>query len=436
MIRKFLGICLLLVASTLSWAAPGNTVEKFALVIANRDYQKQDASLSNTIRDAEVISQSLRKLDFTVTQLSNLTRPQMVAEIAAFASNLPQGATALIYYAGHGMQIGGANYLIPVDMELTGEQSVPLKSYPLNTLLERLAASKAAVNLVVLDACRNNPFQPRSVIRYRSFDNLGLAPVQSPRGTFIAYSTAPGQLAADGKGSNSLYAITLARTLLEPSLELREVFERVGAIVRKTTLDDQIPWYESSLTEKYYFLPPNGITVQAGKPLPYANQSPSHRALQRSLEATAPLDSAHWFELLEPGETDALHREIEQRAKSVSADDIPELLQKAQGGNLVAQTTLGLVLREGYGDQRQSNTQAIGWLSKAAEEGFPIAQIELGEMYYAGKYLPTDKDKSRYWLEQAGTGSTRARLDLLQLRVEQGDWRSLLPRNTQELPGR
>lgn len=433
LIRLFL--LTLLLSCPAVWAA-GNGLEKFALVIGNRDYLKSDGTLGNTLRDAELMAQSLKSLGFTVTERNNLGRSQLMNEVAGFAASLPAGATALIYYAGHGMQVGGANYLVPVDMELTSEQSVPVRAYPLNTLLERLAAARSAVNIVVLDACRNNPFQPRSPVRYRSFTDLGLASIQAPRGTLVAYSTAPGQLAADGKGGNSIYTATLAKALLEPQMELRAIFDKVGAQVRRSTLDDQIPWYETSLTDQYFFQPPAGVALAPGKPLAYANGQRADANPRRGLTApagafTSTRGAANWFASLSPTEWDSLHWEIEQRVKRMTADEIPELEHKAEGGSLVAQTTLGLLYREGTDKAvdpssgkitryNASNRKALQWLLKAAEAGFPIAQVELGEMYYAGQGVDRDLGECQRWLESANrSGYTRARLDLMQLQMEQ-----------------
>jgi uncharacterized caspase-like protein len=217
-----LGVAIGMMFLALSVFAAGNVADKFALVIGNRDYSRAEQSLPNAARDAELMAESLRKLGFQVSERRNLKRADFVSAVGDFAERLPEGATAFVFYAGHGMQIGGNNFLTPVDLVPTSEQTISLKSYPLKTLLDRLSSSKSAVNIVVLDACRNNPFQPNGAIRYRSFADLGLAPVQAPRGTLVAYSTSPGQLAADGQGKNSVYTESLAKALLQPKRELEE----------------------------------------------------------------------------------------------------------------------------------------------------------------------------------------------------------------------
>jgi hypothetical protein len=419
--------CLLALFAHLALAA-GNTVDKFALVIGNQAYASQARSLSNPRSDAALMARSLRQLGFAVTERSDLTRSQMLEEVAAFSGRLTEGSTALVYFAGHGMQISGANYLVPVDMVPTSEQSVPLKTYPLDTLLERLSAAKSAVNLVVLDACRDNPFQPPNPVRYRSFANLGLAEIKkAPRGTLIAYSTAPGQQAADGKEANSVYTAALAKVILEPGLEIRKVFDKVGNLVRKRTLDDQIPWYAGSLADEYYFKPPEGVTVVAGKSLLLADAGQRSTTARRGMEA----EPVQWFHNLTNPEWSQLDWEIQQRALRLTADEIPLLEHKAEGGNLLAQTTLGIVYLEGVDKAvdatgkivryNASNVKARKWLRQAADAGFPVAQVVLGEMYYQAQDEEGSLAEARHWLEQAArVDYTRARLDLMQLKGETG----------------
>ena len=413
--------------------AAGNSVEKYALVIGNRDYLARQASLPNAVNDANLLAKSLRAVGFKVTQRNNLKRDDFFAATREFAAQLPEGSTALVYYAGHGMQIGGGNFLTPVDMAVTSEQSVAVKSYPLKSLLEQLAGAKSAVNVVVLDACRNNPFQPQSAVRYRSFADLGLAKTQAPRGTLIAYSTSPGQLAADGTGSNSIYSAALARQLAEPERELEEIFKRVSSEVRKSTLDDQIPWYESSLTERYYFVPPQGVSVVAGKPLIVAKApTPDARGVQRSSPADQKAMDLAWYRQLTAKEWSQIDWEIRQRVNNITPDEIPVLTHKASGGSVVAQTTLGLAYREGVEKAVESNSgrttrykannnKALKWLKTAAENGFPVAQTELGGMYFDGHGVDRDLRQAAYWLEQAAVADyPRAKAGLLQVRVASG----------------
>lgn len=420
--QALIRLCALVLLLTCSaWAgAAGNQLAKHALVLSNGSYSRD--ALPNALRDGKLMAQTLKQLGFTVTERPDLAREEMMEAVARFTDNLPEGATALVYYAGHGMQVGGGNYLTPIDMQLTGEASVPLKAYPVRHLLERLALARSAVNILILDACRNNPFQPAGAVRYRSFNELGLARENAPRGTLIAYSASPGQQAPEGRGKNSVYSETLARTLLEPQLELRDIFDRVGNLVRRHSLDDQIPFYESSVTDAYYFQPPDGVTVAAGKPLQFARTGRGESKVrgETSLAVT-------WFNDLSVQEWDMLDWEIRQRVERLTADELPALEHQAAGGSLVHQTTLALAYREGVEKAIEpasgkitrynaNNSKALKWLTLAADAGFPIAQVELGEMYFAGHGVDRNLDTARRWIEQANrVRYTRARLDLFQL---------------------
>lgn len=425
---RFLAGAMMLLAATPGWAE-GNMTEKLALVIGNQQYAG-DKPLPNARNDAITMARTLARLGFSVTERHDLGRVDLAAAVTEFTNRIPEGATALVYFAGHGMQVGGNNYLNPVDMQITSEQLTPLRSYPLKSLLDRLSLSRSAVNIVILDACRNNPFRSQGAVRYRNLGDLGLSPVRAPRGTLIAYSTAPGQLAADGSGGNSLYTATLARELLEPGRELEEIFKQVSTEVRRKSLDDQIPWYESSLTDKYYFLPRDGVTVVAGKPLKYAASANPGSAIIRRSQKTLRAGDDQWYRQMSASDWSQVDWEIQQRMKRLTPEEIPLLEHKAGGGNVLAQITLGLVYREGVDKAvnpvsgqvlrfKSNNTKALHWIRRAAEAGFPVAQAELGEMYYAGHGVDRNLEISRHWLDLAAAANyPRAKLDLLHLNME------------------
>lgn len=416
---------------------------KRALVLANSRYSVN--ALKNPQADASLMSNALRSTGFAVDQRSNLSREDLYSVTREFSESLPAGAIAFVYYAGHGMQIRGNNYLIPVDMVPTSEVGVASRAYSVSALVDKLKASKAGVSIVVLDACRNNPFLPQSPSATRSFSNLGLAKTISPRGMIIAYSTAPGQLAEDGAGrANSLYTETLAAEVQKTGLTIENVLKKVGDAVRRQTLDDQQPWFETSLVQDFYFLPPPGVQIVASK------QSSRKRTEtnpdNRSLGA-----SSQWFSTMTENEWQKLDGEINRRVALMTADELPALEQRATKGSVVAQTTLGLLYRAGISKAETTpsspgrfgtngptitrslanNTKALRWLHKAADAGFPPAQVELGEMYYAGHGVDRDLGIARRWLESASQADyPRAKIDLAQLNAEQGgtpeDYMSLL----------
>lgn len=400
---------------------------KLALVIGNSLYGGGH-DLPNAANDARLIGETLRKLGFGVTERYNLGRDGFVREVAAFSAALPSGATAFIYYAGHGMQLDDSNYLTPVDMQMRSSDAAKLRSYALTTLLDRLTQGKAAVNIVVLDACRNNPFQPPPPTRYRGFRITGLSPVSAPRGTLVAFSTAPGQQAPDGKGRHSLYTAELAKTLVKPATELVSIFRHVGNEVRRQSRDEQIPWLDFALAGDVYFsaqdqarlgtrLPKDGPQAAAGRAQP-------NRSLRTGTDVVQP-----WYRAMTVAESNQLDWEIQQRVRQLTPDELPAIQHQAKGGSVVAQTVLGLAYREGIEPVRLAGTGKVArykannrlawkWLKTAAAAGFPVAQAEIGEMYYRGHGTEIDLRESRYWLGQAArTGYPRARLDLLQLQA-------------------
>ena len=418
-------------------APRGNSVAKFALVIGNSTYSGYRRNLKNPANDSRLMAQNLRKLGFEVRLGNDLDRARMNKVVADFADGLPEGATALVFYAGHGMQIGGASYLVPVDMVVTSEQSVPLRAYPLKTLLERLSASRASVNLVVLDACRDNPFQPETPIRYRSFNNLGLAPVQAPVGTVVAYSTSPGQLAADGQAANSVYTSALAEVMLEPGLSIEAMFKKVGVQVRNKTQDDQIPWFESSLSEEYFFRPPEGVSIVAGRRLPLEDDRRSQKSRRRVIgdagEASAQASSDLWYRFMLESEWASLDDAIKLRVKLMTGDELALTAHKASGGNVIAQTILGLhglssvrplapSVAVDTPARKDLQMKAIAWLRMASNAGFAMAQTELASAYFTGQGVPRNAGESRRLLTLAAAANyPRARRDLQAQHMQSGD---------------
>ena len=418
-------------------ASAGSAVAKFALVIGNSTYSGYRRNLKNPANDSRLMAQNLRKLGFDVRLGNDLDRARMTKVVSDFADGLPEGATALVFYAGHGMQIGGASYLVPVDMIVTSEQSVPLRAYPLKTLLERLSASKSSVNLVVLDACRDNPFQPETPIRYRSFNNLGLAPVQAPVGTVVAYSTSPGQLAADGQAANSVYTAALAEVMLEPGLSIEAMFKKVGVQVRNKTQDDQIPWFESSLSEAYFFRPPEGVSIVAGRRLPLEDDRRSQKSRRRAIgEASNPGDASAeasgdlWYRFMSEPEWASMDDAMDERVKRMTGDELALTAHKASGGNVIAQTVLAL-----YGlsnphasiptadtdrpGPQDTHARAVAWLRRASNAGFAMPQTELAKIYMSGTGVPRDIDEARRLLELAAAANyPRAKRDLQAQRLE------------------
>lgn len=238
---------------------PVIAVEKrVALVIGNGAYP--GSPLSNPTNDAKDMASSLRRLGFSVIELVNANQKEMQRAISKFGESLNKDTVALFYYAGHGMQVRGKNYLIPIDAQIASENSVRLESVDVDGLLDQLTVSD--LNLVILDACRNNPFERK----FRALAGAGLAQMDAPKGTMIAYATAPGKTASDGEGRNGQFTGELLRQMHTPGLTIEQVFKNVRREVTKATRDNQTPWESSSLTGDFYFTLPGRPSVSFSVP--------------------------------------------------------------------------------------------------------------------------------------------------------------------------
>jgi len=222
--------------------------ERYALVIGNSAYAT--APLPNPVNDADLMAETLAGLGFKVKLHKDLTRRDMRRAIVDFGQSLeeaPKGSVALIFYAGHGIRIDGENYLIPVDAVISDPLDVKIEGVQASTVLETLNRYEG-LNIVVLDACRNNPFEGGT----RSGGG-GLARMDAPTGTLVAFSTAPGRVAEDGEGRNSPYTHALVRAMQVPGMKVEDVFKRVRIEVLERTSKRQVPWESSSLIGDFYF---------------------------------------------------------------------------------------------------------------------------------------------------------------------------------------
>jgi tetratricopeptide (TPR) repeat protein len=227
---------------------------RVALVIGNSQYRNVEF-LPNPQRDAEAVADTFRKLGFHVLAAQNLALPQFRSAVDAFEQEAKKGADwAVIYYAGHGLEVGGINYLVPVDAKLVADTDVKYESVPLDDLL--LAAGKAKkLRIVILDACRNNPFVPRMQKKFASRSvGRGFARVEPEAGTLVAYSAGDGQVAEDGDGEHSPFTQAFLKNVSQPKLEVGMLFRRIYDDVRAATHGNQGPATHYSLPgELFYF---------------------------------------------------------------------------------------------------------------------------------------------------------------------------------------
>ena len=254
------------------WMSVGYALaeNRIALVIGNSDYTSVTA-LPNPANDAREMTKFLSSAGFEVVQAPNLTQSDMRRTIGNFASKVAEkgpDTVALVFYAGHGLQVDGENFLVPVDAQIEREADVPLQSMRLADLMNALSSVPSKTRMVILDACRNNPFSAINKTAGR-----GLAIVDAPNGSLVSYSTAPGTEALDGDGVNSPYTTALLQIGKEPGLPIEQVLKRVRLAVSGATNQQQFPWESSSLTAEFSFFPAGAGrgTTQGGEHRPAQN---------------------------------------------------------------------------------------------------------------------------------------------------------------------
>ena len=228
---------------------------RVALVIGNSDYQ-YIPRLSNPTNDAALMASTLQSLGFSLiggSSQKDLDKPALDRAVQAFGQAAEGATVALFYYAGHGVQVKGSNYLVPITANPTKETDVDFQMVDMGLVLRQLESAGAKLNVIILDACRNNPFGGRGL---RS-TSAGLAQMQAPEGTLIAYATQPGNVAQDGAGGNSPFTAALAETLKQPGLDIFRVFNAVGVEVKRSTGGHQQPWIASSPIDGYFYFNPS-----------------------------------------------------------------------------------------------------------------------------------------------------------------------------------
>lgn len=243
------------------WCVPAYAEKRIALIVGNSSYANV-ARLDNPKDDAALMAQTLRSIGFTLVgggaQL-DLDKPALDAVVQAFGRQADGADVALFYYAGHGVQIAGANYLVPVNANPTREADVDFQMVDVNVVLRQMQAAGTRLKIVVLDACRNNPFAARGL---RSADG-GLAQMRAPDGTLISYATQPGSVALDGADGHSPYTRALAATVQRSGLDLFQTFNQVGLTVMRSTSGAQQPWVSSSpIDGTFYFVAPTAVAPQ------------------------------------------------------------------------------------------------------------------------------------------------------------------------------
>lgn len=336
---------------------------RLALVIGNAAYAGQ--ALPNPLNDARDMAGVLRKAGFEVILRENLGLREMHLALREFGDRLRRETLGLFYFAGHGVQVRGRNFLLPVDADIGREDEVAFNALDLQAVLEKMDTARNHTNLVILDACRNNPF----AARFRLANN-GLAQIDAPPGTVVAFATAPGAVADDGRGRNGLYTRHLLTQLAKPGVHIEEAFKRVRTAVRAESKGRQTPWESTSLESELILAP-------AAKPRAAPPIAPVARTSRGA--TSVPVGAAPRFAV---GDwwawrtTNQLTGEVRNhRRQVVSIDEQRVVLDNGtvrdHSGNTLRETVAGRVRR--YTPSTLTFlfplTPGLAWSGKAVEQG-------------------------------------------------------------------
>jgi hypothetical protein len=258
------------ILAALAWSccsAPAFAEKRIALVVGNSAYQNI-TRLDNPKNDALLMADTLGGLGFTMIgggAQTDLDKAALDIAIQNFGRQIQGADVTLFYYAGHGVQVSGSNYLVPVNANPTREADVDFQMVDVNLVLRQMQGSGTRLNMVILDACRNNPFGARGL---RSAEG-GLAQLRAPEGTLISYATQPGSVAQDGVDGHSPYTRALAATVVQAGLDIFQTFNQVGLVVKRSTGGAQQPWVSSSpIDGTFYFVPPQTAVSPVSPPAP------------------------------------------------------------------------------------------------------------------------------------------------------------------------
>ncbi len=299
----------------------GQSQKRVALVIGNAAYQGAPP-LRNPVNDAKAMSTALNGLGFEVIEVTDATQKEMNRAITSFGSKLNGETAALFFYAGHGLQVKGRNYIVPVDAQIESEAAIATESVSVDGVLDQLNSSP--ISIVILDACRNNPFE-RS---FRKIGGGGLAQMDAPKGSFIAYATAPGKTAADGDGKNGLFTQELLKQLNTPGVELGMMMRRVRASVSAKSGDAQMPWDSSSMTGEFYFKPGDGTQVASLVPVAVPTQQLAHIKTRDEIEQEG------WESVQGSGNIASVQEYLKQYPKGRFAGQAKILISNLKGGGV------------------------------------------------------------------------------------------------------
>jgi TPR repeat protein len=372
--------------------------KRVALVIGNSAYTHARA-LPNPDNDAKLMSDTLLSLGFFVVgggAKLDLDKEGFDAALKEFRKELAGADVALFYYAGHGVETHGLNYLVPTDTNPADDGDVLAQGIGLAGILDDLEQASVKINLILIDACRDNPFPDRL-----SAANAGLAQMQAPVGTMISFATQPHGVALDGDNGHSPYTRALAAAIQHPGYGLFRTFNEVGLAVEKATHGDQLPWVSSSpIDGRFYFA---GKQVAAAAPA----GSPASASDKQRLDLITDCDRLVAF----PSDTG---QSADLKGIELDKIDIPSAMLACNAAMKQYPDVMRFVFEAGrVAYARKDYAQARTLYEKAFAGGYAIAANGLGNLYSDGQGVPKDMAQAAQWYKKAADASEPAAMDAL-----------------------
>jgi len=405
-----------------SYASTAFAEKRVALVVGNSAYRNV-TPLDNPKNDAELMAETLKGLGFTLTgngAQTDLDKASLDEAIQDFGRQIQGADVAMFYYAGHGVQVRGSNYLVPVNANPTREADVDFQMVDVNLVLNQMNASGTRLNLVILDACRNNPFGGRGL---RSSEG-GLAQLRAPEGTLISYATQPGNVAQDGSDGHSPFTRALSTTMKRAGLDVFQTFNEVGLAVKRSTGGSQQPWVASSpIDGSFYFTP---VASSAASPvqenlrpdIPPPELQRQEARLSEPTQSLSP-DTVTDCDRLAGNPVDPMR--VSGIAGVRSIDIVPALAACNAAMNQHPD-----VPRFAYQAGRVAYAQkdfalARRLFEKTASAGYAASYNNLGILYSQGKGVPKDYAEARRWYEKAAAANDAAGMYAVGYLYEQGN---------------
>lgn len=383
------------------------TGERVALVLGNAAYEALDP-LDNSDNDAEDMAETLQALGFDVVERIDRPRSEMLEAIQEFTAKARGADVALLFYAGHGVEVAGENYLLPVDAGFTEQEfRIDRIGVPLTRAL--VALKQARTQVIVLDACRDNPLPPQ-VTAGRTGGGWAMPSAEIVGGTLVAYGTAPGSWAEDNPtGRNGVFTGALLEEIRVPGLEAGEMMRRVTRRVREATDDSQSPWLSTSYVLPFYFIPPDERSDDLPETTASASLSQIETWAQQGASAYEQEDYETALPLLRQaaraGHTESQYMLGTMHLAGLGIPEAPELAADwfelaSMAGHIEAQYFLGGMYSGGFG-RRRDDDKAADLYERAAEQGLAVGQFRLGIVYESGRGRAENLDTALEWYFRA-----------------------------------